>query len=40
VLTVSDTVRREIESRYPGSNVLVTPNGVDDVFRADAPRQQ
>jgi glycosyltransferase involved in cell wall biosynthesis len=38
VMTVSDAVRREIEDVFPGTQVTVTPNGVDPIFRAGAPQ--
>ena len=39
VLTVSDAVRREIETTFPGTPVIVTPNGADPIFRAGAPQK-
>ncbi len=37
VLTVSEAVKQEIAATFGAAEVLVTPNGVDDVFRAAAP---
>jgi glycosyltransferase involved in cell wall biosynthesis len=40
VLTVSDAVAAQIRERYPGSKVIVTPNGVDARFRPGQKRGQ
>lgn len=37
VLTVSETVKREIEKELPAKSIFVTPNGVDEVFFRSAP---
>jgi alpha-1,3-rhamnosyl/mannosyltransferase len=33
VITVSETVKRDIEATFPGAHVSVTPNGVGKAFR-------
>ncbi|HJT16059.1 MAG TPA: glycosyltransferase family 1 protein [Thermoanaerobaculia bacterium] len=40
VITVSDAVRREIESVFGRSDIAVIPNGVDPTFTPDGPRAE
>lgn len=37
VLTVTEAVKQEIVRTFGRENVVVTPNGIDDAFRATAP---
>ena len=35
VMTVSETVKRQLERELNATNVIVTPNGIDDIFFSD-----
>jgi alpha-1,3-rhamnosyl/mannosyltransferase len=40
VLTVSESVREELERELGAKKVFVTPNGIDPLFTADGPRAE
>jgi glycosyltransferase involved in cell wall biosynthesis len=40
VLTVSESVRRELERELGAQKVFVTPNGIDPLFTAEGPRAE
>ena len=40
VLTVSEAVKTQLEQEFNAKNVVVTPNGIDNVFFSSAPSPQ